>query len=44
MLDEGIRNSIIQLIKQYTSCCDKSSIIENQAIDLIETEIEKWNK
>jgi len=40
--DEGY-NEIVRLIKEYIRKSDKSVVLENNAIDLVEQEIEKWN-
>lgn len=43
IVSERVYNEIVNLIKEYVLKSDKSVSLENQAIDLIEQEIEKWN-
>lgn len=36
-------NRITELIKTYQELIDKSTLLENDAVSMVESEIEKWN-
>ena len=44
ILDKDTYTEIVTLIKEYISKADESVTLENSAIDIVEQEIEKWNK
>ena len=44
ILDENIQQEIYTDIAQYTSKLDKATHLENMAIKIVESEIEKWSR
>ncbi|MCW3084037.1 MAG: restriction endonuclease subunit [Bacteroidetes bacterium] len=43
-IDKKDQNKIITLIKEYLKCLDYAIVLENKAVDMIEKEIESWQK
>ena len=44
LIDGAIYEEVVKLIKNYITKSDESVRMENEAIAMVEQEIEKWNK